>query len=282
MKIKTNFKGFTLIELLVVIAIIAILAAILLPVLNSAKIRALQTECTNNKHELGLAWLIYAGDNTERLAINTDPGQGRGYLFNGKPGWITGILDWTSGQQNTNTDYLMDDRYSQLGDYTQRVPAIFTCPADHYVSPAQAALGWTHRSRTVAMNGAIGDGNKFNQPGSPWGWSPWYVVKKTTGFHTPGPSDCWIIMDEHPDSIDDGILYTASYPTTVFTEMPGNQLNYACGIVYGDGHADQHFWKGPVLGAHINITYPSTWINQVPCSITDPDMCWMALHTPVN
>jgi prepilin-type N-terminal cleavage/methylation domain-containing protein len=277
---KNEIRGFTLIELLVVIAIIAILAAILLPVLSAAKIRALQVQCTNNKKQLGLAWLMYASDNQERLAINSDPGQGRGFSFKGGPSWVTGILDWTTGQQNTNTSYLVDNKYSLLGDYLGQLPALFTCPADHYVSPAETLLGWTHRSRTVAMNGAIGDGGKFDQPSSPWGWSPWYVVKKTTDFHYPGPSDCWVIIDEHPDSIDDGTLYTACYPTTVFTEMPGNQLNYACGIVYADGHADQHFWKGPVLGVHINITYPSTWINQVPDSPTDPDLVWLSTHTP--
>jgi prepilin-type N-terminal cleavage/methylation domain-containing protein len=68
-RLRVETKGFTLIELLVVIAIIAIFAALLLPVLSKAKLRAGQIACLNNTRQLALRTILYQGDYGKGLPL---------------------------------------------------------------------------------------------------------------------------------------------------------------------------------------------------------------------
>src|SRR5580693_2956714 len=68
-----RFIAFTMVELLIVIAIIAMLAALLLPVLSKTQEQARTAQCINNMEQLTLAWVIYGEDNNDVLAYNWIP-----------------------------------------------------------------------------------------------------------------------------------------------------------------------------------------------------------------
>jgi prepilin-type N-terminal cleavage/methylation domain-containing protein/prepilin-type processing-associated H-X9-DG protein len=281
-KIKDAGSGFTLIELLVVIAIIAILAAMLLPALAKAKVRAQMTLDMSNKRQLNLAWFMFAGDNDDSLVLNADQSS----TVNGVPSWIPAQchMDWTANSANTNIVYMMTN---QLASYCAGQYKIYTSPGDNFLSPFQRAVfggAATGRARSVAMDGAVGgpvDASK--PPASLSSLNPFFIATRMSQLVDPGPSMSWVFLNEHPDSIDDGIFYDdprAADGNGTLIEIPSSYLGGGCGVSFADGHAEVHKWTTSAFVVPVRyIHYPP---NPGITYTGNADLAWLAQHTPVQ
>ncbi len=237
-----------------VIAIIAILAAMLLPALSRAKLKAHGVACISNLKQLQLGWVMYADDNKDRLVpvggINNLVVRKRVQdVEAGAPNsqWVQGRVD--SG------DSANDVWFVQAGLIYPYVKSteVYRCPADKKM---------VNGAETIRSMSA----NAWMNPIEVWGNRPVKVFRKLSNIQNPGPSKAFVFIDENPNTINDG-HFVCDPTQNRWVDTPASYHGEAAGLSFADGHAEIKRWSDPKIAT-------ATGFDVVPTPGTT-DLQWM-------
>lgn len=236
-----TFRAFTLIELLVVIAIIAILAAMLLPALAKAKIKAQSAACLSNEKQLATAWIMYASDNQDRI-VNFDTAKNASGDIPWRyqsPNPIPVVAPGTSGQDKDKL--FLQEGYKQgaLYQYAPNVDVLH-CPGDerekvpYNASPSGPPGSYAHGSYSGSggLNGIV--------------YAPDTALTKQSLIKHPTERFLWV---EENDPRGENLSSWAMKPGTVpsftdaaFVDSVAAWHGRTSTFSWADGHAESHKW----------------------------------------
>ena len=240
LKVAGRDRAFTLIELLVVIAIIAILAALLLPALAQAKMKAANIACLNNVKQLEVCWHLYTLDYNDYLPPNnfvydilSDTPMDNG------GSWCTNVAPFDATPVGIEGGMLFPYNTSD---------AIYHCPSDKSTihppgSPPLPQLRWRSYNMSQSIDGPNYDGSlSTNIP----------TFSKLTKIKDPDPTACIVFLDVHEDEIVDtqfGIPTRGEvgWYQAYWFDVPANRHDQAANLSFADGHAEHWKWKVPKI-----------------------------------
>ena len=151
---------------------------------------------------------------------------------------------------------------------------VYKCPADIYTCKEGGKD--MPRVRSNSMNAYL-EGYGF--PTSASGKSAWYpsyrCYNKQSDITDPSPAGLWVMVDEHPDSINDGwLIVDATTKNAWGNDLPASYHNRACGFNFADGHSEIHKWLEPTTSPPVRKNQHGDY----PGTPNDRDILWALTH----
>lgn len=245
------------VELLAIVAVVILLAGVLIPSAARLKTRSASIQCLNNHKQIINAWQMYAQANDGECANNfTIPYILASITSGAFDNWANNVMTWSAGTTTTDISVTNEAWVAKgiLHPFTDGDIEIYRCPSDQYISPAQKQRGYTKRVRTVSMNTVVGRPERTPQ-NSERSWAfgsayrQWLRVK-----NIPQPSQTWVTMDEHPDSINDGMMINDVTPSS-WVDIPGSLHQGATPVSFADGHVETRKWRSRTSKLPVRFQY---------------------------
>jgi len=223
-------SAFTLIELMVVMAIIAALASMMLPALSQTKTKVGSVVCENNLKQLQEGWLLYAGESNDALPANK--WKSVNWQDDCPVGYQNSADSWVLGDATIDKD-TWGIRNGSLFNQI-RVPESYHCPADlSAVAGRPRLLRKRSYSMSYYMNG-----------------SEYMPERKTKLSQVSSPSAVFVFLDEHENSINDGVFYVhpphdrgEQVAGAHWMDLPAQRHAGGCNFSFADGHTARWKWR---------------------------------------